>query len=338
MTGSRTICLVRLGWRLNKVKGTSALMDIVAILKSAVERLPQGSHSSGLTAVLRHIDSAIRHFERDEIDLDCFTDTIYRTNQAFEGSLKEAYRVLADKDPSGMSPHQIESYLEQNNIIRSRVLTQLTRYRQDYRNPSTHDHKLDFDEDEALLAIVAVCAFAKLLVDQISEKIAFDLATPSKALEEKIDDLHTLKRTILKETQMYAQKSHFSSNSSEFIGGLAGTVSSDDIDVLTDYKYPDSDLDWDIYIKRGDWSAVFEVRGVGEVLTEKNLYCVSYVYLGMKEQGIDTGIIILRGDGSAKYKLYKNMRNDAEIFLVSRLPLAEINAASGVRGKFELVR
>jgi hypothetical protein len=35
---------------------------------------------------------------------------------------------------------------------------------------------LDFDEDEALLAIVTVCAFAIVLTDQIAERVAFQQA------------------------------------------------------------------------------------------------------------------------------------------------------------------
>ena len=52
----------------------------------------------------------------------------------------------------------------------------MSRYRTEWRNPSTHDYKLDFDEDEALLAIASVCAFAIVLLDQITEKLNFDRA------------------------------------------------------------------------------------------------------------------------------------------------------------------
>jgi hypothetical protein len=152
-------------------------MDLVALLEESVAELPSGEYSVGLNAIVRHVKAAIRHLERDRIvDPDTCTDAIYRMNQAYEGSLKEAYRVLAGKDPSGLSPFQIENYLESNNVVRPRVLTQLIRYRQDYRNPSTHDYKLDFDADEALLAITSVCGFAKLLFNQIKSKLASNAA------------------------------------------------------------------------------------------------------------------------------------------------------------------
>ncbi len=130
---------------------------------------------AGLQSVLRHIEAAYRHLTRgqNEEDETAFTDAIYRTNQAFEGSIKEAYRVLEAKDPQRLSPHQIEVYFEKNKVFRDRVLWQFTNYRTNWRNPSTHDHNLDFDEDEAFLAIVSVSAFTKLLVDQIAEKLSF---------------------------------------------------------------------------------------------------------------------------------------------------------------------
>lgn len=153
-------------------------MNLLEILRSRVDDLPEGDYMQGLKAVLQHIEVASRHLERGQTDADdtAFTDAIYRTNQAFEGSLKEAYRVLTSKDPAGKTPFDIENYLQQQNVLRQRVLAQLTNYRREWRNPSTHDYRLDFDEDEALLAIVTVSAFAIVLIDQITERISFEQA------------------------------------------------------------------------------------------------------------------------------------------------------------------
>jgi hypothetical protein len=150
-------------------------MDLIDTLRKKIVVLDEGDYIPGLKAVLLHIETAFRHLSRgQESDDDtAFTDAIYRTNQAFEGSVKEAYRVLADQDPAKKRPYDIESYLEQKNTFRSRVLSQLTTYRTQWRNPSTHDYKLDFDESEAFLAIVSVSAFACLLLDQIAERLAF---------------------------------------------------------------------------------------------------------------------------------------------------------------------
>ena len=149
-------------------------MDLIAIIREKIESIEDGDHTSGLKAMLVHVQTAIAHLRRgqDTSDETAFTDAIYRTNQAFEGSLKEAYRVLAEKKPEKKTPYQIEEYLTEKSVFRNRVLSQLTNYRTEWRNPSTHDHKLYFDSSEAFLAIVSVCAFASLLLDQIIEQLA----------------------------------------------------------------------------------------------------------------------------------------------------------------------
>lgn len=150
-------------------------MQLTSLITEKLKAIPDGDHSLGLSAVLTHIQTASRHYDRarKQGDETAFTDAIYRSNQAFEGSIKEAYRVLASKDPSKKTPHEIEKYLESKNIFRGRVLNQFTTYRTEWRNPSTHDYRLDFDSNEAFLAIVSVTAFACLLADQISQHLAF---------------------------------------------------------------------------------------------------------------------------------------------------------------------
>lgn len=160
----------------NKSEHTiTAQMDIRAILNRKLGELPEGAHINGMRAIETHIDAAIKHLERGQREPDetLFTDAIYRCNQAFEGSVKEAYRVLAARDPEGKSIHEIEQFLSQGNHLRRKVLDQFTRYRQEWRNPSTHDYTLDFDEDEALLAVVSVTAFAIVLCDQIAGQLAY---------------------------------------------------------------------------------------------------------------------------------------------------------------------
>jgi hypothetical protein len=72
-----------------------------------------------------------------------------------------------------MLPFEIEQYLEKQNIFGERILAQFTNYRTKWRNPSTHDYNLTFDEAEAFLAIVSVSAFTKLLVDEIAERLSY---------------------------------------------------------------------------------------------------------------------------------------------------------------------
>jgi len=160
------------------------IMDVVEILIEKLDRMPPGDHSTGLKAVRLHIEAAVRHFARGQNlqDETAFTDAIYRCNQAFEGSSKEAYRVLASQNPERVTLAAIETYLTTGDVLRRKVLDQFANYRREWRNPSTHDYMLNFDEDEALLAIVSVTVFSIVLCDQIESKLAFLKAQASTPL------------------------------------------------------------------------------------------------------------------------------------------------------------
>jgi len=138
------------------------MLDLFEILRQKIAAVPEGDHLVGLKAVQLHIETAIRHYTRGQAEQDAtaFTDSVYRCNQAFEGSIKEAYRVLAGQDPENETPYKIEDYLAGNSVLRERVLSQFRNYRTDWRNPSTHNYKLDFDDDEALFAMTSVSVFA----------------------------------------------------------------------------------------------------------------------------------------------------------------------------------
>lgn len=169
-------------------------MDLIQILRQRIDALEVGDYTAGLRAVLQHVQVAASHHSRGSSTGDdtAFTDAIYRTNQAFEGSLKEAYRVLTGNDPSRVRPFDIENFFQGQSILRPRVLEQFSTYRTEWRNPSAHDYKLDFDEDEALLAIVSVCAFAIVLIDQIAGKVGYDKARTSSITPAVVDQKRPL--------------------------------------------------------------------------------------------------------------------------------------------------
>lgn len=209
-------------------------MNLIEILRTRVQVLPVGDHTAGLHAVLQHVEVAAAHLKRGQETQDetAFTDAIYRTNQAFEGSLKEAYRVLAGEAPNKTRPYDIELYFQQNATLRQRVLDQFTTYRTEWRNPSTHDYRLDFDEDEALLAIVSVCAFAIVLIDQIAEKLSFDKAQAAAAAHPaSVDQAAPLLSRISQLLQTFAATGATASGTTidirevELIGAIAGFLS-----------------------------------------------------------------------------------------------------------------
>jgi len=151
-------------------------MNTLDLLRQKADQIGTRLPKSGITAVIRHIEMAERHFvnARENSDSDLFTDVIYRTNQAFEGILKESYRILAEKDPSKKRPSDIEKYLAEKNIFQPRVMELFTNYRTKWRNPSTHDHIITFTESEAFLSVLSVTAFAGILMDQMIEKVTYE--------------------------------------------------------------------------------------------------------------------------------------------------------------------
>jgi len=153
----------------------SKTMDLVKEIREKIRSNTSSEDIRGLESVLAHIEIAERYHLRakKERDEHLYTDVIYRTNHAFEGILKEAYLTLADKRADRITAYEIETYLLDSNALRSRVVDLLKNYRENWRNPSTHDHKLFFSEQESFLAIVTVSAFVSILLEQILEKLAF---------------------------------------------------------------------------------------------------------------------------------------------------------------------
>lgn len=138
-------------------------MDLLKLVKDKCNYFSDTSTIQGLRSIISHIEIAERHFEKGKQGEDyLFTDVIYRSNQAYEGSLKEAYRVITDNQPEKLSTFQIEKYFENGTILKDRVLALFVNYRQEWRNKSTHDYTLYFSEQEAFLAIVNVYAFVTI--------------------------------------------------------------------------------------------------------------------------------------------------------------------------------
>ena len=144
-------------------------METVEEIKVLLQNLKVEHIRSLNSGVIIHIERAEHHFVmgKQKKDKQYFTDSIYRCNQAYEGILREAYFILTGNDISTLSTYKIEEYFQNNNILNPRVLTIFTNYRRDWRNPSTHNHKLFFDEEETYLAIVSVESFIYILVKQI---------------------------------------------------------------------------------------------------------------------------------------------------------------------------
>jgi hypothetical protein len=245
-------------------------MDLLAILRDRVNGLPPGEHIAGLQAVLQHVVVAGHHLQRGQSvpDDSAFTDVIYRTNQAFEGSLKEAYRILAGKMPTRLSTFEIEEYLQTAKVLRPRLLGLFTAYRKEWRNPSTHDHRLDFDANEALMALVSVAAFAIVLVDQISAKLHFDAAQADVVESVAPEPTRWLSDDVARALVSFHGYSSSASAveppiKSALIGTLAGHLSASlkaSVAFEMDLEPGKSTRQIDILISRGDEEVIVDVR------------------------------------------------------------------------------
>lgn len=315
-------------------------MDLVALLEDAARELPVGDHSIGLNAIVRHVKAAIRHLHRDQQhDPDTCTDAIYRMNQAYEGSLKEAYRVLAGKDPSGLSPFQIENYLENNQVVRPRVLTQLTRYRQDYRNPSTHDYKLDFDEDEALLAIVSVCGFAKLLFNQIRSKLASEQAqakatrkvskSPRATLKSRATDIGSV---CLAYTNESSQVGWF-----EYERGLAESLKASGFDAHVDMEV-DAKEPWDVAVKKGKSIFGIDARISRHTKQAGELPFTEHypAFINMKTNFVGW-LVIIRSPDRKGFHLYKATKLAKPFLVICEDDEIQLDALRKDLGELELI-
>ena len=253
-------------------------MDLIAEIHFKLERLRSHASLEGVTAATRHIEFAQRWFERarEDQDDDLYNDAIYRTNQAFEGMLKEAYQVLTGKEVGKLTPHKIEQHLLDENVFTSRVLDLFKNYRQQWRNPSTHDHRLVFGEEEALLAIVSVSAFAAILLDQIIERINF--IDEKKEIKERISDINyrpddrkgtPFHDNVIVILELFSNEdSHFRPDTktmeSEILGRLSGFIESLDpsIKVIRDLVIADR-LRPDLILEQGRERLLVEIKRAG---------------------------------------------------------------------------
>ncbi len=151
-------------------------MDILKLIEEQISKIKKLDSSSFLDQIYSHLERAELYYTQGHEDEQYFNDVIYRSNQAYEGALKEAYKVLAEKTEDELNSttlQKMERHFKTNNIFRERVLQLFENYRREWRNKSTHDYKLLFKEDEAFLALTSVTSFVHLLLKEILEKNAY---------------------------------------------------------------------------------------------------------------------------------------------------------------------
>ncbi|WP_200383548.1 hypothetical protein [Rhodocyclus tenuis] len=280
-------------------------MDIIAILREKISLLDSGEHSVGLTATLSHIETAFRHLKRGQKDDDqtAFTDAVYRTNQGFEGAIKEAYRVLTKNNPDNVRPYDIESHFSKSGTFRQRVLDQFTNYRKEWRNPSTHDYTLDFNESEAFLAIVSVTAFSCLLLDEIAQQLAHEKEVAAvQAIADKIrNEVKIIDGDLLTRT-VEALKIYFlrrayqrveKGTAAQWLGSVSGFLASiiPDATITTDAPLGADKLHVtaDLLVECGNQRIIVEIKNRLNILTYKTV--LNQVQHLMQSSGINEGVV-----------------------------------------------
>lgn len=253
-------------------------MDLLKLIKSKSSFFAGTPSQQGLDAVIHHIEIAEHHFEQGRTNGEhLFTDVIYRSNQAFEGALKEAYRVLNSADLTRKTPFQIEQYFESSNALKERVLNQFTNYRTEWRNKSTHDYQLFFSSQEALLAIVSVSAFFNILLDQMLEKHSHEMEKTrlSKIAKSVFSDVENYGSLGFMQ-QCIELLTHFSAELSremdgkespreyELLGKLSGFISASDPDIKISTEkaidHASGILRIDLLLEKDDSAVIIEMK------------------------------------------------------------------------------
>ncbi len=287
-------------------------MDLLNLLKEKAEYFSTSEADRGISSVVSHIEIAERHYENGKSGDDyLFNDAIYRSNQAFEGALKEAYRIITGNNSDNITPHKIEKYFEEKKVLKERVLQLFTNYRTEWRNKSTHDYKLYFSEQEAFLAIVNISAFINILLDQMVEKRAYDkesnylkksptakdLKPESKVL---IDIVIELLTSFSKEVPDKVSGGTLPRvTEMELIGSLTAFINNltEDINVYPEYlisrKEDDRRYHADFFLQRKDEKLIIEIKnpahGISRVLNSGTEQLLNY----LTASGVTNGVLFI---------------------------------------------
>jgi hypothetical protein len=152
----------------------------------------------------------------------------------------------------------------------------VTRYRQEWRNTSTHDHTLLFSEQDAILAIVSVSAFAVVLLNQVIETLNFKkkkAAVEAQRAEfsaelAKYRDLDferglvTLVQAFAATLQTDDSALHVATEA-EILGQLAGFLAALDPSLRISLAMQIGNREFDLVVERGSERAAIELKRTG---------------------------------------------------------------------------
>lgn len=309
-------------------------MDILVEIKDKVGNLPDEIEITGLNSIITHIERAEYYLSHGKTNSDTnyFTDVIYRSNQAFEGILKEAYKYIALKEIGKKKIYQIENYFLRNRILNYRVLDLFKNYRQNWRNPSTHDYNLFFSSHEAFLAIVSVSSFIYVLLDQIIEVTAYSKEKSEIEKQTNRIDLTSnayIKGNLAEEVISLLNKFNkigynmdVLTTESEIIGVLTALFEAftDDITLVREplLSKTNKKLRADFLIQRGNERVILEIKRRYDLKSADSARHQMSEYLNAID--IASGIIFFPGSNKRQYgrkeMKYEYMNKERTIFII----------------------
>ena len=112
-------------------------MDITYHIKEQVLLIRRRTSKIDLSGLMVHLERAEYFYNegRKKQDENFFTDVIYRTNQIYEGALREAYNVLSELankkiNKKRINTVDIENYFIKHDILNKRVVMFFGVYRE----------------------------------------------------------------------------------------------------------------------------------------------------------------------------------------------------------------
>lgn len=307
-------------------------MDLTISIKHQIVRIKELDSNLPIDLILNHLERAelLYNLAIKENDENYYTDVIYRTNQVFEGALRIAYMVLSEKTEAQTLKKRtvdIEEYLTENKILKDRVLDQFSNYRTEWRNPSTHDFKLVFSESESILAVSNVSAFTYVLLNQVIQKLSYNIELRTKTKNKTtIDEI--LKQNISSQEKLIKLLIQFNHDhktilskdilrEAEVIGALSAYLTANEsikleIDVLLEKSHNKARVDMIVQIEKEKF--VVEVKrpnsSYREIYLQQILSYLSFLNL---KHGI---LYVPNGKDEVKRKYSQPSFEDTEMTLV----------------------
>jgi hypothetical protein len=194
-----------------------------------------------------------------------------------------------------------------SDLLKERVLSLFTNYRTEWRNKSTHDYELYFTEQEAFLAIINICAFFNILLDQIIEKKAYDQEKSELSKSKILTDVPIKDLNLIKQiSQLLVMFSNDAPSKmvgtsmpryfeKQLIGALAAYLNSADekVEVITEYQISAASHRFiaDMLVKKADRLLLIEIKAPTK-FNDKMLHRGrEQLFSYMSSSGITEGIL-----------------------------------------------